>query len=91
MKKFTGFYEDEESQKMMEIINRSANEEYTKRKVAYKKEKKQDFLLKLFIILTLLFMGYCVFKTANMKIGKDIQECVEKGEDRTTCENKFGR
>lgn len=91
MKKFTGFYEDEESQKMMEIINRSSNKEYVRRKTKAKKEHNQYLLLKVFIILTLVFMSYCVFKTANMKVGKDIQECVEKGEDRTTCENKFGR
>jgi len=91
MKKFTGFYEDEESQKMMEIINRSANEEYAKRKVAYKKEKKQDLLLKIFIILTLGFMLYCTLKVANLRVGQDIQECINKGEDKTICENKFGR
>lgn len=91
MKKFTGFYEDEESQKMMEIINRSANEEYAKRKVAYKKAKKQDKLIKIFVIGSLIFMGLCVLYISNKIFEKDVAECVAKGNDKAVCEYKLSK
>ena len=91
MKKFTGFYEDEESIKMMDLINESATKEYERRKVAYKKAKKQDKLITIFVIGSLIFMGLCVLYISNKIFEKDVAECVAKGNDKAVCEYKLSK
>lgn len=89
--KFEGLWEDEESLKMMEIINESANKEYANRKQLMKKAEKQDRLVKIFVISSLLFIAGCVLYISNKVFEKDVAECVAKGEDRTTCEYKLSK
>lgn len=89
--KFEGLWEDEESLKMMEIINESANKEYANRKVAYKKAKKQDRIVKIFVISSLIFIAGCILYISNKVFEKDVAECVAKGNDRATCEYKLSK
>lgn len=89
--KFKGFYEDEESLKMLEIINQQANEEYEKELKKEKKERIEDILIKIFIIASLLFMAGCVIYVSSLKYNKDVNECVAKGESKASCEYKFSK
>ena len=91
MRKFNGFYEDEESRKMMDLINESANKEYERRKAIAKKEKHQDLFLKIFIFLTLGFMLYCAIKVSNTNFKNNVERCVAKGEEKSICEYKFSK
>lgn len=89
MKKFKGFYEDEESQKMISIINENAEKEFEKRKALYKKEKREDKFVKVFVVLSLLFMACCIIYMAHKMFGNNVAECIANGGDVATCEYKF--
>ena len=51
---FKGFYEDEESLKMMDAINKEADKEYARRIKA--REEKKNNKIKVFVVLSLLFI-----------------------------------
>lgn len=89
--KFKGFYEDEESLEMLEVINKIADEEYAKELKKEKKEKREDFLIKFFIIASLLFMAGCVIYISSLKYRNNVDKCVSEGESQTSCEYKFSK
>lgn len=86
---FKGFYEDEESLKMMDVINREANKEYVRRiKV---KEQKQNKIIKVFVVLSLMFIAGCVLYLSGKKYQTDVSKCVANGESQAVCEYKFSK
>lgn len=86
---FKGFYEDEESIKMMEIINKEADKEYAKR--VKEKENKQNKIMMAFVIGSLIFIASCILIISGKHTQKNINECVAKGETQTVCEYKFSK
>lgn len=84
--KFEGFYEDEESIKMMEIINKEAEKERERRMIASKKEKKADkwFKVGLFISIALLLTG--ILYLANKSYESNFNYCVANGHSAEVCE-----
>lgn len=86
---FKGFYEDEDSIKMLESINQAANKEYAKRE--NKKEQKQNRIMMAFVIGSLIFIASCILILAGKHTQKNINECVAKGETQTVCEYKFSK
>lgn len=87
--KFEGFYEDEESIKMLESINQAANKEYVKR--VNKKELKQNRIMMVFVIGSLIFIAGCILYLSHKNYDKNVNECVAKGETQTVCEYKFSK
>ena len=88
---FKGFYEDEESLKMLEAINKSADEEYKKTQKKEKREKIEGIFIKIFVVASLLFMAWCVLYVSSRKYQNNVDECVAKGENQASCEYKFSK
>lgn len=88
---FKEFYEDEESIKMMNIINEEAEKEREKRKELYKQEKKQDRITMIFVIGSLLFILGCILYVSNKSYEKNVENCVNKGYTQTECEYEFSK
>lgn len=87
--KFEGFYEDEDSIKMLESINQAANKEYVKKE--NKKEQKQNRIMMTFVIGSLIFIAGCIIHLSHKGYEKNVNECVAKGESQTVCEYKFSK
>lgn len=88
---FKEFYEDEESIKMMNIINEEAEKEREKRKELYRQEKKQDRITMIFVIGSLLFILGCILYVSNKSYEKNVENCVNKGYTQTECEYEFSK
>lgn len=88
---FKEFYEDEESLKMMEIINNEADKEKERRKVLYKKAKRQDKVTMVFVIVSLLFILGCILHLSNKSYEKNVADCVSKGYTQEACEYEFSK
>ena len=88
---FKGFYEDEESLKMLEIINESADKEYARIRKVEKRAKTESILIKVFVITSLLFMAGCVLYVSGLKYQNNVNKCVASGESQASCEYKFSK
>lgn len=89
--KFEGLWEDEESIKMMNIINEEAEKEREKRKELYRQEKKQDRITMIFVIGSLLFILGRILYVSNKSYEKNVENCVNKGYTQTECEYEFSK
>jgi hypothetical protein len=88
---FKGFYEDEESIKMMEIINKEADKEKERRIEFAKKEKKSDRWFKIGLFLTLAFIVGCFAHLSNELYKTNYEYCVANGHSATECETHLSR
>lgn len=86
---FKGFYEDEESLKMMDAINKEADKEYARR-IKVREEKKNN-KIKVFVVLSLLFITGCVLYLSGKNYQANVSKCVANGENQAVCEYKFSK
>lgn len=88
---FEGFYEDEESLKMLDMINKNADKEYVRIKKQEKKDKIGNLLMKVFIIASLMFVTGCLVYISSKSFNKNVEECVGKGYEKDYCEYQFSK
>lgn len=90
--KFEGFYEDEESIKMLNTINKVSNEYQTKKQKQIKKQNKKDLLLNVLVgiaaILLIVLVGILVVKAFqyNSEMVNDfMNSCQSQGYSYNYC------
>jgi hypothetical protein len=97
MKKFTGFYEDEESLKMMESINRASDLERERKmklakvqnekaKVQAKKEARSNKLFMIGVFVSMVFIATGLLYLANKSYESNYNYCVANGHSAEVCE-----
>lgn len=84
--KFNGFYEDEESIQMMNIINEAADKEKERRIAFAKKEKKSTRRFYVGLTICLIFMIGCFSYMAHRLYVTNYDYCVANGHSPEVCE-----
>ncbi len=84
---YRGFYEDEESLKMMEAIH---NQYVTERATKFQKKenKKTIAIIVLAIILVALVIGFIMVKV-NAETNDLVNQCVKNGSSLNYCKTKY--
>lgn len=84
---YRGFYEDEESLKMMEAIH---NQYVTERATKFKKKenKKTIAIIVLALILVALVIGFIMVKV-NAETNDLVNQCVKNGSSLNYCKTKY--
>lgn len=82
---FKDFYEDEESLKMMEAINKSANEEKKKREQQLFQEARTEKAFKIFVIALLIALLTIVLIINGKLQQSGIESCIKKGNTESYC------
>ena len=97
MKKFTGFYEDEESLKMMESINKASDEERARKvalakaqqekaRVQAKKEARSNKIFMIGVFVSMVFIATGLLYLANKSYESNYNYCVANGHSPEVCE-----
>lgn len=93
MYEFYGFYEDEESKKMMDIINNQCNQEKIKKQILSKQLKKQNkinniktVILTIIILIIGIASGIIYMDKVEEQIEQEYNECL-KTNDSLYCKS----